>query len=107
PADPLALLSIGDAEFNHRFGRTPLARPGSSGLRRNAAIVVGNSGDQAAIPKLAALVNDPDAVVRGAVAWALGELGGEVALRVLRAWSEHEVDAAVRAEITTALAHAE
>lgn len=44
-------------------------------------------------------LGDEDALVRGHVAWALGEIGGEDALRVLRDKLESEIDNYVRDEV--------
>ena len=70
-ADALMFLTIAEENFNRRFGKTPLARPGWNGLRRSAAIVLGNLRCEAAIPALRALLNDPHDVVRESAAWAL------------------------------------
>lgn len=74
PADACAILQMNQQEFELRFGHTPLARPGRAGLLRNAAIVLGNSGDASAIPTLEAALNDDEPLVRDAAAWALQRL---------------------------------
>jgi epoxyqueuosine reductase len=71
PASALEMLNISRSEFERRFGRTPLARPGWIGLRRNAAIVLGNTGDERAIPALREALDDPEPIIREAAAWAL------------------------------------
>ncbi len=48
---PWLLRAPGD-EILERFTGTPLRRPGVSGLRRNACVVLGNLGDATAIPLL-------------------------------------------------------
>jgi epoxyqueuosine reductase len=42
--DAAQLLTLTEDEFQRRFGRTALARPGREGLLRNAAIVAANAG---------------------------------------------------------------
>ena len=74
--DALALLRMTRAQFDARFDHSPLARPGFDGLRRNAAIVLGNRGDSAAIACLIGSLQDASPLVRGAVVWALRKLGG-------------------------------
>jgi epoxyqueuosine reductase len=74
PADAAAILQLSPAAFAERFRHTPLARPGRAGLLRNAAIVLGNNGDRAAIPVLAAALDDDEPLVREAAAWALARL---------------------------------
>ncbi|HEX6986063.1 MAG TPA: HEAT repeat domain-containing protein, partial [Planctomycetaceae bacterium] len=95
-----ALLRMTPDEFDRRFRHTPLARPGRAGLLRNAATVLGNSGDAGAVPALADALNDAEPLVRGAAAWALGRLGGEAPLRERLAC---ETDEYVRGEIENAL----
>lgn len=74
PADALAILKMDRDQFETRFAQTPLERPGFDGLRRNAAIVVGNSGDASAIDNLKTLQDDPSPLVRDAVEWAIEKL---------------------------------
>ena len=106
PASLTQLLSLSESEFRDRYRRTPLFRPGRSGLLRNAAIVAGNSGDLRFVPALASALEDQDELIRGAAAWALGQLGCETAVRGLNARLEQESSPAVRGEIEAALATA-
>lgn len=103
PASALEILQMNEAEFDQRFGSTPLARPGWNGMRRNAAIVLGNGGDARAIPVLIQVLNDVNPVVRGAVAWALGRLGDESGRQALQARLDVEDNVDVAAEIRAAL----
>lgn len=73
-ADLQWLLSLDDAAFDERFGKTPLERPGRAGLLRNAAIAAGNSGDKLLIPSLERLRNDREPLIRDAVEWAIAKL---------------------------------
>lgn len=68
--DAIELLEMDEPEFRRRFRSTPLARPKWRGLRRNAAIVLGNTGDERALPALERATGDPDPTVREAAAWA-------------------------------------
>ncbi len=104
PIDLLELLSLDDEAFRDRFRKTPLWRPRRRGLLRNAAICLGNAKDCRAIDPLVGLLDDKEPVVRGAVAWALGQIGGEICKKVLKERCEVELDATVREEIQNALA---
>jgi len=70
------LLATDDDALMERFLGTPLRRPRAAGLKRNAAIVLGNLGDPAGAHTLRAHgLTHPSEVVRRASAWALGRLG--------------------------------
>jgi epoxyqueuosine reductase len=71
------LMILSEQEFTKRFEGTPLARPGRAGLLRNAAMVLGNQGDPAAIPVLEASLTDEEFLIRDAAAWALEKLRRE------------------------------
>ena len=51
-AELIALLELDEVAFERRFGQTALSRPGRAGLLRNAAIVLGNEGDELSVPAL-------------------------------------------------------
>jgi epoxyqueuosine reductase len=70
--DLAALFSLDDTVFRERFHHTPLWRAKRRGLLRNAAIILGNRPHESAIPALIRGLNDPEPLVRGACAWALG-----------------------------------
>lgn len=97
-------LVMEEATFRARFTLSAIQRAQRGGLARNAAVVLGNTGDRRWVPLLAArLVQEGDPLVRGHVAWALGELGGLEARATLdRRWKT-EPDAYVREEIRQAL----
>ena len=98
--DALALLRMTREQFDARFALSPLARPGFDGLRRNAAIVLGNRGDSAGIPCLIESLSDASPLVRGAVVWALRKLGGDAAQSALSERLRVETDASVIVELT-------
>lgn len=104
PADLIALLELDDDAFSKRFDRTALARPGRGGVLRNAAIVLGNQRDVRAVGALCRSLADGDPVVRGAAAWALGQIGGQDAWATLKCRLGVEDNAAVVSEIEQAIA---
>ncbi len=66
------LLSLDATEFRARFRHTALWRATPEGLARNAAIVLGNGSDPAALPALErAAQNHPSPLVRDHAVWAL------------------------------------
>ncbi len=68
------LAAMGADEFRRTFQESPVKRAQHSGLRRNVAIAMGNSGDGTFVPCLEELARDPDAAVAGAAQWALTRL---------------------------------
>jgi len=103
PADAISLLQITESEFHLRFRDSPLSRPGWNGIRRNAAIVLGNMGNTSAVPALIAALNEETAVLRGAAAWALGRIGGEKAFAALQSRRDVEDNPDVIEELNRAL----
>jgi len=73
-------------------------------FQRNAAIALGNSGDRSHVPYLAEALRDPEPLVRGYAAWALGRLGGAEARSALENALRDETDEKARGEMNSALA---
>ncbi len=61
-------------EFRAVFRGSPVRRAKLSGLRRNAVVAMGNSGDTKFVPTLKKLAEDEDMVVARHAKWALGQL---------------------------------
>ncbi|MGA2410332.1 MAG: tRNA epoxyqueuosine(34) reductase QueG, partial [Candidatus Binataceae bacterium] len=98
------LMAIDAEGFNRRFRGSAIKRTKRRGLLRNAAIALGNSGNPAAVPILARVLNDEsEPLVRSHAAWALGRLGGIEAVRILDRANGREPDSAVKQEIGDAL----
>ena len=64
-------------EFREKFRGSAIRRAKRSGLRRNAVIAMGNSGDRRFGPLLEKLKTDEDAVVAESAAWAAERLSTE------------------------------
>ena len=80
-----------------RFSGSPIKRIGRDRFVRNVLIAIGNSGDAALVPLVAARLGDASALVRGAAVWALGQLDRDAALAA-RAMHATESDGNVREE---------
>ena len=90
--DLAGLLALPREEYVERFRGSPMKRAKLEGLQRNAAVAMGNRGDERYVEPLGrALAGETAAppVVRGHAAWALGRIGGEAALRHL--WARHRI----------------
>lgn len=72
--DCVELLGLSNGEFRRRFRGTVFFRLKRRGLLRNAAIVLGNIGDERALPALDRAATDDDPYIREAAAWAAGRV---------------------------------
>ena len=109
------LMAMDKPAWQQFSRRSPLRRPKRAGFLRNVAVALGNRGKITAMPVLTAALADPEPLVRGHAAWALGRLGsggstgssdhvrGEVE-RALAKRSRVEADPWVRQELDAARA---
>ena len=99
----LDLIELDAAALRARFRRTPLLRNGHSGLLRNVCVALGNWANPAAVPALSRRLADPEPLLRGHAAWALGRIFDAAARHALdQAW-RRETDPDARLEISLAL----
>ena len=68
------LAGMNEEEFRKVFRGSPIRRTKRQGLRRNAALAMGNSGDAKFLKALVELATDDDAVVADAARWAAAKL---------------------------------
>jgi epoxyqueuosine reductase len=68
------LAEMSAEEFREIFRGSPIRRAKRSGLRRNAVIAMGNSGNRQLLPLLEALVLDGDEAVADSAHWAVEKL---------------------------------
>jgi epoxyqueuosine reductase len=84
------LLALTQEEFSAAFKGSPMKRAKLRGLKRNAAVVLGNAGDPSALPSLIAALSDSEPLVREHAAWTLGEIGSDEATASLLSRAEGE-----------------
>ncbi len=106
--DLIWLLQLTHDEYLKAFRRSAIRRAKVWMLRRNAAIALGNVGDERAIePLCQTLVSDDHPLVRGHAAWALGQLGVRLRLsaplEALRRALGNESDLEVQRELEAAV----
>jgi epoxyqueuosine reductase len=102
--DLIPLLALTEEEFRRRFHNSPVLRAKRRGLLRNVAVALGNSKSREALaPLIRALDEQEEALVRGHVAWALGQIGSRPASEALERRLRVEKDYSVRVEIEAAL----
>ena len=100
----IPLLQLDEERFRERFGKSPIRRAKRCGFLRNVAIALGNLKAEEAVPSLiGVLTYDPEPIVRGHAAWALGQIGGKQARRGSERALVNENDTWVREEIWMAL----
>ena len=75
-ARPLAreLLGMAQTEFSAALKGSPMKRAKLRGLKRNAAVVLGNVGTREDVGLLTRALDDEEPPVREHAAWALGRL---------------------------------
>ncbi len=95
-------LVMNDEEFRNRFKNTPLWRTGRIALARNAAIVLGNSGDSRYLDILENSLQDESRLIRGAVIWAVGQVGNQNSWEKLHDLTVSETDQEILDEIRLA-----
>jgi epoxyqueuosine reductase len=93
------LARLDDSAFRALFVKSPVKRIGRDRFLRNVLIAIGNSGDAALADEAGRLLDDGNALVRGAAVWALSQLMARDRFDALaRQTAASETDAAVRAE---------
>ncbi len=114
--DLAGLLALDREGYVERFQVSPMKRAKLEGLRRNAAVAMGNRGDPGYVPALRRALSEAPPVVRRHAAWALGRIANaagdgtaarSAASRALCEALAGETDAGVRCEIGSALASSE
>ena len=70
------LLGMSQAEFSAAFRGSPMKRAKLRGLKRNAAVVLGNVGTTEDVDVLTRALDDPEPLVREHAGWALDRLAG-------------------------------
>jgi epoxyqueuosine reductase len=97
------LLTLDDAAFRQRFRQSALWRTRRAGLLRNVCVALGNVADRGSVAALTGALDDPEPLIRGHAAWALGRLGGAAARAALNQALSREADAWVRDECELAV----
>lgn len=107
--DLVWLLEMSHDDYLDRFRGTAVRRAKHWMLQRNAAVALGNTAGEEALPALGrSLQRNPHPVVRGHAAWAVGQIGarsaGARAMNILRQALAAESASEVRQEIEAAMA---
>lgn len=68
------ILALDEMQFRTHYKGSPMKRAKRSGLARNAAVVLGNTGDESDVPALKRALEHDEPVVRDHAAWAIAEI---------------------------------
>jgi epoxyqueuosine reductase len=68
------ILEMSVDEFRSTLMGSPIKRAKLRGLKRNAAVVLGNTGDDDDVPALKSSLDDADDLVREHASWAIGRI---------------------------------
>jgi len=103
-SDPLLLdlMSMDEPAWDEFSRGSAIRRARRSGFLRNVAVALGNWGAPEAVPALVRALEDPEPLVWGHTAWALGRIGKTAALAALGVRRTIEDDAFVSEEIRAA-----
>ncbi|HXV82309.1 MAG TPA: tRNA epoxyqueuosine(34) reductase QueG [Candidatus Binatia bacterium] len=104
--DLIPLLFLDEKEFRQRFRGSPILRAKRKGFLRNVAVALGNTKSREAVPPLIRALKDEEPLVRGHVAWALGQIGSPEGISALEKRLRIENDPTVGVEIEDAIAAA-
>ncbi|HET9986828.1 MAG TPA: tRNA epoxyqueuosine(34) reductase QueG [Longimicrobiales bacterium] len=99
----IELMGMDEAAWDEFSRGSAVRRARRAGFLRNVAVALGNWGAPEAVPELVRALEDPEPLVRGHAAWALGRIGTAEARAALEARRGVERDAQVREEVTLAI----
>lgn len=72
------LAEMSAEDFRNHFRRSPIRRAKRSGMRRNAIVAIGNSGNREFLPILEKLASDEDDSVAESARWAMARIQNPV-----------------------------
>jgi len=101
--DIVGLLELDDQSLLRKFDHFYVPKRRARVLRRNALVALGNVGELDDVPLLAGFLGHPMEVLRLHAAWALGRIGGDLAVAALEIARSAERATAVGDEISLAL----
>lgn len=100
----IPMLRLSNRQFKETFGHMSGSWRGKNPIQRNVILAMAHFKDEASVPVLAEmLVEDPRPVIRGTIAWALGQIGSEEGIVAIQNALKVEVDPEVRMEMELVL----
>ena len=100
----IEMLNLSNRQFKEKFGSLSGSWRGKMPIQRNAIMALAHFKDQDSIDPIKELLQkDARPVIRATAAWALGKIGGQEAMAVLKGSLSNEEDEIVVEEINGAL----
>ncbi len=96
------LLAMDEAAWDEFSRGSAIRRARRAGFLRNVAVALGNWGAPEAVPALVRALEDPEPLVRGHAAWALGRIGTAESRAALQVRAAVEMDLWVCEELEAA-----
>jgi epoxyqueuosine reductase len=109
PLTELLVMALSEEAWEEFSRGSAIRRAGRAGFARNVCVAMGNwlagegRPDPTALQLLVHALSDPEPLVRGHAAWALGRMEGTAVRSSLEAASSSEDDLWVREELALAL----
>ena len=103
PIDLLNEMSLTEESFELKYLSTPIVRISYEQYLRNIIIAAGNSHNSKFMKSLINLLDCGSEIIRIHAVWALGEIGSEECLRILRSHMDYENNDLVKGEILNVL----
>ncbi len=101
----ISLIALTPEQYRDKVKNSSIGWIRRTRIRRNAAIAAGNLRCEAAVPALAQMLSDENALLRAVAAWALGKMDSPEAVQALKNAAATERDETVVEEIRAALSN--
>lgn len=101
--DLLKILRMSQRQFQKLYGRSAVGWRGVRTVQRNALIALGNMRAREALMAIIPFLDHHRRELRASAAYALGQIGGQVAMDVLKQRLSIEEDEEIRQELVDAL----
>lgn len=98
------LIEMSDDELDRRFDRFYVPGRKMRFLRRNLIVALGNAGDRSSLPLLERFLEGDDPLLASHAIWAIGRIGGPVALSMLSGLDPESLEPEARSDLQSALA---
>ncbi|MBD7985833.1 tRNA epoxyqueuosine(34) reductase QueG [Sporosarcina sp. Sa2YVA2] len=100
----LPMLTLSNRQFKEDYGHMSGSWRGKNPIQRNAILAIAHFKDEASVPALAELLlSDPRPLIRGTIAWALGQIDSSESVQAIKDAYQTELDEDVLNEMKKVL----